>query len=61
MSQEDPRVVGLWVVREEAMRNKNVIRSPRAGEVAAVRVPVGQHVKHNQVLVEYAGQRMRQV
>jgi biotin carboxyl carrier protein len=37
----------------EAMKMKNVIRAPRAGVIAAVRVTVGQTVKHKDVLVEY--------
>lgn len=37
----------------EAMKMKNIIRAPRAGVVAAVGVVVGQHVKHNDLLVEY--------
>lgn len=38
----------------EAMKMKNIIRAPRAGEIAAVHVTVGQHVKHNDLLFEYA-------
>jgi biotin carboxyl carrier protein len=38
----------------EAMKMKNVIRAPRAGRIAAVRVMVGQAVKHRDTLVEYA-------
>lgn len=38
----------------EAMKMKNVIRAPRAGTVAAVRVVSGQTVKHHDVLMEYA-------
>lgn len=38
----------------EAMKMKNTIRAPRAGQIAAVRVAAGQHVKHHDVLVEYA-------
>jgi biotin carboxyl carrier protein len=37
----------------EAMKMKNIIRAPRAGEIEAVHVAVGQHVKHNDLLVEY--------
>jgi biotin carboxyl carrier protein len=37
----------------EAMKMKNIIRAPRAGEIETVRVAVGQHVKHNDLLVEY--------
>lgn len=38
----------------EAMKMRSPIRSPRAGVIAAVRVAVGQQVKHRDVLVEYA-------
>ena len=37
----------------EAMKMKNTLRAPRAGIVAVVGVSVGQHVKHNDLLVEY--------
>lgn len=37
----------------EAMKMKNVIRAPRAGTIAVVRVTTGQTVKHKEVLVEY--------
>jgi biotin carboxyl carrier protein len=38
----------------EAMKMKNVIRAARAGEIAVVHVAVGQHVKHQDPLIEYA-------
>jgi glutaconyl-CoA/methylmalonyl-CoA decarboxylase subunit gamma len=38
----------------EAMKMKNIIRAPRAGEISAVCISVGQHVKHNDLLFEYA-------
>jgi biotin carboxyl carrier protein len=37
----------------EAMKMKNVIRSSRSGEIARLHVSVGQHVKHNDALVEF--------
>ena len=37
----------------DAMKMKNPIRSPRQGEIAAVRVAVGQTVKHNDILIEF--------
>jgi glutaconyl-CoA/methylmalonyl-CoA decarboxylase subunit gamma len=37
----------------EAMKMNNSIRAPKAGKIAAVRVSVGLHVKHGDVLVEY--------
>ncbi len=45
--------VGQELCVLEAMKMKNVIRSPRAGTIAAVKVNVGQTVKHRDVLVEY--------
>jgi biotin carboxyl carrier protein len=36
------------------MKMKNIIRAPRAGQIAAVHVSPGQHVKHNDLLFEYA-------
>jgi biotin carboxyl carrier protein len=44
---------GQEVCTLEAMKMKNVIRSSRSGRVAAVKVHVGQHVKHHDVLIEY--------
>ena len=44
---------GQEVCTLEAMKMKNVIRSSRSGKVAAVKVHVGQHVKHHDVLIEY--------
>ena len=38
----------------EAMKMKNVIRATRAGEIAAVKVTVGQHVQHSELLIEFA-------
>jgi biotin carboxyl carrier protein len=38
----------------EAMKMQNAIRATRAGQIAAVHVIVGQHVRHNDVLFEYA-------
>ena len=37
----------------EAMKMKNVIRSSRAGEIARLHVLVGQHVRHNDALIEF--------
>jgi biotin carboxyl carrier protein len=39
----------------EAMKMNNSIRASQAGKIAAVHVTVGQHVKHGEVLMEYAG------
>ncbi|HEX3052155.1 MAG TPA: biotin/lipoyl-containing protein [Aggregatilineaceae bacterium] len=38
----------------EAMKMKNVIRSPRTGQIAAIKVAAGQHVKHHDLLMEFA-------
>lgn len=38
----------------EAMKMKNIIRSTRAGTIAAVHVSGGQQVKHHDPLVEFA-------
>ncbi len=37
----------------EAMKMKNLIRAKRSGTISAVRVAVGDQVKHSQVLMEY--------
>jgi biotin carboxyl carrier protein len=39
----------------EAMKMKNSIRAARSGKIAEIIVSVGQHVKHHEVLMEYAG------
>jgi biotin carboxyl carrier protein len=38
----------------EAMKMRNAIRATRAGQIAEVHVTVGQHVKHQELLLEYA-------
>ncbi|MBN1138279.1 MAG: acetyl-CoA carboxylase biotin carboxyl carrier protein subunit [Anaerolineae bacterium] len=38
----------------EAMKMRNAIRATRAGEIAEVHVTVGQHVKHQELLLEFA-------
>lgn len=38
----------------EAMKMKNTIRSPRAGIVQFVPIQIGQHVRHNEILVEFS-------
>ncbi len=37
----------------EAMKMKNIIRANRSGIIGAVRVAIGDQVRHNQVLVEF--------
>ncbi|MCG8353046.1 MAG: acetyl-CoA carboxylase biotin carboxyl carrier protein subunit [Chloroflexales bacterium] len=46
--------VGQELCVLEAMKMENTIRAPRAGTIAAVCVTVDQHVKRQDVLVEYA-------
>ena len=46
--------VGQELCVLEAMKMNNTIRAARAGTVARVNVSVGQHVKHGEVLLEYA-------
>lgn len=43
---------GQEVLKLEAMKMKNSIRSPRAGKVVAIHVNPGDQVKHGQVLLE---------
>lgn len=38
----------------EAMKMKNAIRAPRAGQIAAVHINVGEHMRHHELLFEYA-------
>jgi len=38
----------------EAMKMKNAIRSLRAGKIGTVKVAVGDHVRHGQVLLEFS-------
>ena len=38
----------------EAMKMRNAIRATCAGQIAEVHVTVGQHVKHHDLLVEFA-------
>ncbi len=47
--------VGQELCMLEAMKMKNAIRAARSGELAAVHVTPGQHVKHHDLLIEYAG------
>ena len=47
--------VGQELCKLEAMKMNNSIRSSRIGKIASINVSIGQHVKHNDVLIEYAG------
>ena len=47
-----PVTVGQEVLKLEAMKMKNSIRSPRAGKIVAIHVNPGDQVKHGQALLE---------
>ena len=38
----------------EAMKMKNSIKATRAGKISAVKINTGDHVKHGQILFEFA-------
>jgi glutaconyl-CoA/methylmalonyl-CoA decarboxylase subunit gamma len=38
----------------EAMKMKNAIRATRAGKIGAVHISVGETVRHNQALIDFA-------
>jgi biotin carboxyl carrier protein len=40
----------------EAMKMNNSIRASRAGRISVVDINIGQHIKHPDVLIEFAGQ-----
>jgi biotin carboxyl carrier protein len=48
----DAVAVGQVLCALEAMKMKNAIRASRAGQIARLHVVVGQHVRHNDPLVE---------
>lgn len=45
---------GQQVCVLEAMKMKNIIRSPRGGTIGEIHVSTGQHVKHHDLLMEFA-------
>lgn len=45
--------VGQELCVLEAMKMKNSIRAPRAGEIVTINVAAGDHVKHHDLLFEY--------
>lgn len=47
--------VGQQLCVLEAMKMNNSIRAVHAGTIAAVHISIGQHVKHHDVLIEFAG------
>lgn len=46
--------VGDELCKLEAMKMNNSIRSNRSGKIGAIHVNVGQQVKHNELLIEFA-------
>jgi glutaconyl-CoA/methylmalonyl-CoA decarboxylase subunit gamma len=46
--------VGQELCKLEAMKMNNSIRASKAGRIASVHISVGQTVKHNELLMEYA-------
>ncbi|HWQ04042.1 MAG TPA: biotin/lipoyl-containing protein [Longilinea sp.] len=46
--------VGQELCTLEAMKMKNAIRSLRAGTIGTVKVAIGDHVRHGQVLLEFS-------
>lgn len=54
VQKDDVVSVGQQLCVLEAMKMNNSIRSSRAGKIGTVNVSVGQHVKHNDILVEYS-------
>lgn len=51
---QDEVALGQELCVLEAMKMKNSIRSSRAGKIESINVSVGQHVKHHEVLFEFA-------
>jgi biotin carboxyl carrier protein len=48
--------VGQQLCVLEAMKMNNSIRASRAGRISVVHITTGQHVKHHDILLEYAGE-----
>jgi biotin carboxyl carrier protein len=46
--------VGQELCKLEAMKMNNSIRASKAGRIASIHVSIGQTVKHNELLMEYA-------
>jgi glutaconyl-CoA/methylmalonyl-CoA decarboxylase subunit gamma len=46
--------VGQELCKLEAMKMNNSIRASKAGRIASVNISIGQTVKHNELLMEYA-------
>lgn len=45
--------VGQELCKLEAMKMNNSIRSSRSGKIGTIKVSIGQHVKHNDTLIEF--------
>jgi biotin carboxyl carrier protein len=52
----DQIVEGQEICHLEAMKMKNIIRSDRSGTVGNILISIGEHVRHQQVLVEFIDQ-----
>lgn len=48
--------VGQQLCVLEAMKMNNSIRASRPGRISVVHITTGQHVKHHDILLEYAGE-----
>lgn len=46
-------VIGQELCILEAMKMKNIIRSPRAGIIGSIHVSTGENVKYQEILMEY--------
>lgn len=46
--------VGQELCKLEAMKMNNSIRASKAGRIASIHISIGQTVKHNELLMEYA-------
>lgn len=46
--------IGQELCKLEAMKMNNSIRASKAGQIASIHISVGQTVKHNELLMEYA-------
>jgi biotin carboxyl carrier protein len=47
--------VGQELCKLEAMKMNNSIRASKCGRISSIHISVGQTVKHNELLMEYAG------
>jgi propionyl-CoA carboxylase alpha chain len=54
VKSSDSVTIGQPLCVLDAMKMSNTIRASRAGVISRIAITVGQHVKHNDVLVEFA-------